>query len=274
MLWIKFVCENKTFFWVCYYAVIFKFAKNHSDFGMLALLNKELYQFFRSITGYVVLGIFLIILSLFLWLFPTQFNIINSGLADFEPMFLLMPWLFLFLVPAITMRSIAEEKKQGTLEFLMTKPLGSFNIVLAKYLAALVIILIAMVSTLVYFVLVQYFLSQHLVDTGAFWGSFVGTFLLASSFAAIGIFSSSITSNQIIAFLIAVLLSLVMYIGFSLLSQLSFLTSISQIISYLGIDYHFQSISKGVIDSRDIIYFLSLIAIFLYATVLVLNNKR
>ncbi len=241
---------------------------------MWSLFLKEIYQFFRSVTGYIVLGIFLLVLSLFLWLFPTQFNILESGLASFEPMFLLLPWLFLFLIPAITMRMFAEEKKQGTLEFILTKPLSTGQIVWSKYLAALAIILVALLPLVVYFFLVQYNLSAHAVDTGAFWGSFTGIILLAAGFAAIGIFSSSLTSNQVVAFLIAVVLSLFFYLGFSLLGELNFLRPISQIIVYLGINYHYQSLSKGVLDTRDIVYFLSLIAVYIYATVLVLKSRR
>jgi ABC-2 type transport system permease protein len=189
-------------------------------------------------------------------------------------MFVLIPWIFLFLIPAITMRMFAEERKQGTLEFLLTKPLSELQIVLGKFFAAIIIILVALIPTIIYFILVHYFISDHNVDTGAFWGAFVGLFLVASSFAAIGIFASTLTSNQVVAFLVGILISLFMFLGFDLLSQIPFLRPISQIIAYLGIGFHYQSLSKGVLDTRDIIYLLSVIAVFIYASVLIIKQRR
>ncbi len=240
---------------------------------MLALIYKELYTFFRSAIGYVVIGIFLVILSLFLFFFPTQFNILQVGVASFEPMYLLAPWLFIFFIPAITMKAIAEEKKQGTLEFLITKPLSEAHIILAKYLASLVILLLALIPTLVYFFLVQYVLSDRVVDTGSYWGSMFGLFLLGSVFAAIGIFASSLTSSQIIAFIIALLLEVFMFSGFDLLSRISFLRPVSEVLSYMSVDFHYRSLSKGVLDSRDIIYLISVAAVFLYLSVLNLKHR-
>ncbi len=241
---------------------------------MIALLKKEVFTFFQNITGYIIIGLFLIVLGLFLWFFPTEFNILQSGLASFEPMFILIPWMFLFFIPAITMKLFAEEKRQGTLELLITKPVSEFQIVLAKYLSALVIIIIAILPTLFYFIIVQYFLSNHSVDTGAFWGSFIGMILLASSFAAVGVYSSSLTDNQVVAFLLAIVILLILYLGFGLLSQLSFLRPVSEFIEYLGMDFHYQSLSKGVLDSRDLVYFLSVDALFILLTVIKLKSRN
>ncbi len=241
---------------------------------MLALLKKEIYQFYHSAVGWVVISLFLLVLGLFLWFFPTEMNILQSGLASLTPMFIIAPWIFIFLIPAITMRSIAEEKKEGTLEFLLTKPLSVRQIILAKYFASLVLIFIALLPTLFYFFVVQYGLSNHQVDTGAFWGSYFGLFFLAAVFAAIGIFASTISKSQIIAFLVGTILSAFFFLGFDLISRISLFTPVSEFIAYLGLNFHYQSISKGVIDSRDIIYFLSLIVIFIELSVAILKSRH
>ena len=241
---------------------------------MFTLLKKEVLIFFSSLTGLVSSVIFFVILGLFLWFFPSEFNILDSGLASLEPIFLLLPWIFLFLIPAITMRMFSEEKKQGTLELLMTKPLKEKDIVIAKFLAAMVIILVEMLAILFYFILVQFFLSNGAVDTGAFWGSFLGLILLASVYISIGLFASSLTDNQIVSFLLAVIIILVLYLGFDLMSRIVFFKSISQIFVYLGLSSHYQSISKGVVDSRDIIYFFSVILVFLLFTINLLKKRN
>ncbi len=240
---------------------------------MITLLKKEVLSFFSSFMGLVSSLVFFLILGLFLWVFPTEFNMLDSGMATLEPMFQLAPWIFLFFIPAITMRMFAEEKKEGTLELLVTKPLTEWGIVFAKFLAAVVIIFVEMVLSLVYFVVVQYFLSNHAVDTGGFWGSFLGLLFLGAVYAAIGLFTSSLTNNQIIAFLLAVVVILILYMGFDLMSHISVLRSIDQVMAYLGVQFHYQSIRKGVLDSRDIIYFLTVAFLFLYLTVVVLKKR-
>ena len=241
---------------------------------MFTLLKKEVLIFFSSLTGLVSSVIFFVILGLFLWFFPSEFNILDSGLASLEPIFLLLPWIFLFLIPAITMRMFSEEKKQGTLELLMTKPLREKDIVIAKFLAAMVIILVEMLAILFYFILVQFFLSNNVIDTGAFLGSFLGLILLAGVYISIGLFASSLTDNQIVSFLLAVIIILVLYLGFDLMSRIVFFKSISQIFVYLGLSSHYQSISKGVVDSRDIIYFFSVILVFLLFTINLLKKRN
>ncbi len=241
---------------------------------MIALLKKEIVSFFSSFVGLTASLIFLTVIGVFLWIFPSEFNIPASGLASLDPMFILAPWVFLFFIPAITMRMFAEEKREGTLELLMTKPLTEWQIVLGKFLASVAIIILVLVPLLVYFVVVQYFLSNHNVDTGAFWGGYIGLVFLGAVFASIGLFSSSLSSNQIVAFLLAVVIILFLYLGFDLMSHISFLRGIDQILAYIGIQSHYQSMSKGVIDTRDIIYFLSVIVFFLYFTTLILKYRK
>ncbi len=240
---------------------------------MITLLKKEVLSFFSSFMGLVSSLVFFVVLGLFLWVFPTEFNILDSGMASLEPLFMLSPWIFLFFIPAITMRMFAEERREGTLELLITKPLTEWSIVLSKFLAAVIIIFVELLVSIVYFVLVQYFLSNHTVDTGGFWGSFIGLLFLGGVYAAIGLFTSSLTDNQIIAFLLAVVVILILYMGFDLMSHLSVLRTIDQVVAYLGIEFHYQSISKGVLDSRDILYFLTMQFVFLYLTVVVLKKR-
>ena len=242
---------------------------------MLTLLKKEINEFFSTITGYIVVIVFLVATSLFLWIFPTNYNILDSGYATLNSLFTLAPWIFLFLVPAVTMRMIAEEKKSGTMELLLTRPISDLQIVIAKYLASLVLVIIALLPTLVYFATV-YFLGNPPgnVDIGGTVGSYIGLFFLAAIYAAIGIFSSSLTNNQIIAFIIAVIISFIFYMGFEFLSSMWMFSSIDAIIVDLGINAHYESMSRGVIDTRDVIYFLSVIVVFIYLTKTVIQNRK
>jgi len=242
---------------------------------MLTLLKKEINEFFSTITGYIVVIVFLVATSLFLWIFPTNYNVLNSGYATLNSLFTLAPWIFLFLVPAVTMRMIAEEKKSGTMELLLTRPISDLQIVTAKYLASLVLVLIALLPTLVYFATVYYLGNPPgNVDVGGTVGSYIGLFFLAAIYAAIGIFSSSLTNNQIIAFIIAVIISFIFYMGFEFLSSMWMFSSIDAIIVDLGINAHYESMSRGVIDTRDVIYFLSVIVVFIYLTKTVIQNRK
>jgi len=241
---------------------------------MRALFLKEIRSFFTSIIGIVVISVFLLTMGLFVWLLPSQFNVIQNGYASLESVFYIAPWVLLLLIPAVTMRLFAEEKRLGTLETLLTKPINDFQIVLAKYLAALVIVVVALLPILVYYVSVQYFLSDRAMDTGGFWGSFIGLLFLASVYVAIGLFSSSLTSGQIVAFIVAVFLTMLFYIGFDLLSEMNFWGGFAQVCSYLSLDNHYASMSRGVLDSRDIVYFLSLDFIFIYLTSFVLKTRK
>ena len=242
---------------------------------MLTLLKKEINEFFSTITGYIIVIVFLVAISLFLWIFPTNFNVLDSGYATLNSLFTLAPWIFLFLVPAVTMRMIAEEKKSGTMELLLTRPISDLQIVTAKYFASLVLVIIALLPTLVYFVSVYYLGNPPgNIDMGGTVGSYTGLFFLAAIYAAIGIFSSSLTNNQIIAFIIAVIISFIFYMGFEFLSSMWIFSSIDAIIVDLGINAHYESMSRGVIDTRDVIYFLSVIVVFIYLTKTVIQNRK
>jgi ABC-2 type transport system permease protein len=242
---------------------------------MLQLLKKEINSFFSSLIGYIVIIVFLLITGMFLWVFPGEFNIIDNGYATLDPLFILAPWVFLFLVPAITMRLFADEKKSGTIELLFTKPFTDFQIIIAKYLSGLLLVLFSLIPSFIYFISV-YLLGSETgnLDIGGTWGSYIGLFFLASIYVAIGLFASSLTENQIISFLIGVILSFFFYIGFEFISTLSFFESISHIVINIGINEHYRSMSRGVIDIRDMVYFISIIALFLFSTKTVLESRK
>ena len=240
---------------------------------MISILRKELRSFFSNATGYIVIGIFLLLTGLFLWVIPGQYNIIDAGYANVDGLFYLAPWLFLFLCPAVTMRLFAEEKQTGTWELLVTKPLSRLQLVLGKYFAGWVLVALALLPTLIYYFSVSYLAEPAgNIDSGAFWGSFIGLFFLAGIYVAIGTFSSSLSNNQIISFVVALVLSFFFYYGFDLLA--SFFTS-GQAIQYLesiGINSHYKSMSRGVIDSRDVLYFVGVSVVFIMATVRKIKN--
>jgi len=235
--------------------------------SMVVLLKKEFANFFSSAIGYLVVGVFLTLTGLFLWVFPGNYNILDSGYAQLDGLFSLAPWLYLFLIPAITMRLFAEEKRSGTLELLFTRPITKWNIVLSKYLAGLLLVAVSLLPTIVFFISV-YYMADPIgnIDVGGFWGSYIGLFLLASVYLAIGLFASSLSDNQITAFILAVTLSFVFYFGFDLVASLSLSGAKQMAITALGINNHYTSMSRGVIDSRDVTYFLSVIGLFLLAT--------
>lgn len=241
---------------------------------MFALLKKEIVSFFSSIVGYLVVIVFLTIVGLYLWIFPGDLNIFKGGFATIESLFIIAPWVFLFLVPAITMRLFAEEHRAGTLESLLTKPLTDWQIVNAKYFAGLLLVVISLLPTIIYFISVQFFLSDKSMDIGGTVGSYIGLFFLAAIYTAIGVFSSSITQNQVVAFIVGILLSFFFYIGFQYITEIGIWGNFSSIIDYLGINSHYMSISRGVIDTRDLIYFISMIFVFLYLTKFVLEKRK
>lgn len=234
---------------------------------MLSILKKELRTFFSSATGYIVIGVFLALTSLLLWIIPGEYNIPDSGYANVDGLFYIAPWLFLLLCPAITMRLFSEEKQTGTWELLSTKPLSKWAIITGKYLAGLILVVLSLLPTITYYLVVSY-LAEPVgnVDSGAFWGSFIGLIFLAAIYVAIGVFSSSLSNNQIVSFVVAVILSFFMLYGFELIG--SFFTSGNtiQFFENLGIQSHYKSMSRGVIDSRDIVYFIIVSFIFLILT--------
>jgi ABC-2 type transport system permease protein len=237
-----------------------------------SILKKEISSYLSSLVAYVTIGVFLVVLGLFLWVFPDS-SILDYGYAGLDSLFSTAPYLFMFLVPAITMRSLAEERREGTFELLLTRPLTDWQIVIGKYLASLVLILFALLPTLVYYYSV-YTLGTPVgnIDTGAVIGSYIGLFLLGASFAAIGLFASSISKNQIIAFTIAVFLCFFFYSGFDSLSQILSLQNLT--LENFGITEHYQSVSRGVLDTRDLVYFIILAGIFLWLTLFVLLRQR
>lgn len=242
---------------------------------MLILLKKEINEFFSTITGYIVVLVFLSAVGLFMWVFPGQYNILDSGYASLDTLFTFAPWIFLFLVPAVTMRMIAEEKKSGTMELLMTRPISDLQIVISKYLAALSLVVIALIPTLIYFYSV-YQLGNPVgnIDVAGTVGSYIGLFFLAAIYVSIGIFASSLTSNQIIAFIIAVLISFFFYMGFDLLSSMWIFGGIDTFVLNLGINAHYKSMSRGVIDTRDVVYFISVVVVFIFLTKTIIQNRK
>lgn len=241
---------------------------------MLTIFKKELFAYLNSLVAYITIGVFLLVLSLFLWVFPDT-SLLDYGYASLDSLFSTVPYLFMFLIPAITMRTFAEEKREGTFELLATRPLTDWQIVLGKYFASLTLVLFALLPTLVYYISIyQLGVVKGNIDSGAVIGSYIGLFLLGATFVAIGVFSSSLTKNQIIAFTIAVFLSFFAFSGFDSMSQILSLQKFDSVLINLGINEHYQSISRGVLDSRDLIYFLSVIALFLLITKTVLGGRK
>lgn len=234
---------------------------------MLAIFRKELSGFFSSLTGYIVIIVFLVINSLFMWVFPGEWNVFDSGYAGLDSLFFLSPWVFMFLVPAVTMRMIAEEKRLGTIELIYSKPISETGIIYGKYLASVCLVLLALLPGLIYYYSV-YSLGESPgnLDKGGTLGSFIGLFFLASVYASAGIFASSLTDNQVIAFIIAVLLCFVMFMGFDSIAYLPGLKKLDEFVIRLGINEHYKSISRGVLDIKDVIYFVAVIMLFNEAT--------
>jgi len=242
---------------------------------MYNLFKREIHGFFSSFTGYVVILVFILLTGLFMWIFEGQMNVLENSYASLDTLFSLAPWVFLFLVPAITMRMIAEEKRTGTLELLLSRPVSEMQIILAKFLASWVLILIALIPTVIFYISVWLLGSpKGNIDTGGTMGSYTGLLFLGGIYAAVGLFSSAVSGNQIIAFILSVILCFTFYLGFDFISNIATSGQTALFISRLGIDFHYQSISRGVIDSRDIIYFFSVIFFFLFLTRTVLLSRK
>lgn len=240
---------------------------------MKSILLREIKSFFGSPIGYLVIAIFLLLNGLFLWVFEGDFNILKSGFADLSPFFTLAPWILIFLIPAVTMRSFSDEKKQGTIELLMTKPLSAWQIVNGKFLGAFLLIVIAIIPTFIYvYVISTLGNPEGNIDMGSTLGSYFGLLFLIAGYTAIGVFTSTLSENQIIAFITSVFLCFVFYFGFDGIS--TFIKSFEDIIASIGMNYHFKSMSRGVIDSRDVIYFVSITIVFLSMTVYKLKSLK
>lgn len=240
---------------------------------MKSIVFREIKSFFGSPIGYLVIALFLIGNGLFLWIFEGDYNILNSGFADLTPFFTLAPWILIFLIPAVTMRSFSDEKKQGTLELLLTKPISLWEIVNGKFLGAFLLIVMAIIPTFIYVAIIWSLGSpEGNIDMGSTLGSYFGLLFLIAAYSAIGIFTSSVSENQIVSFIIAVFLCFFFYFGFQGLA--SILPNFSSFISNFGMQDHYKSMSRGVIDTRDVIYFVSITVLFLSFTVFNLKSIK
>lgn len=241
---------------------------------MIQILLKEINVFLNSLIAYIIISVFLTGIGLLMWVFP-ETSILNYGFADMGSFFTLCPYIFMFLIPAITMRMFSEEKRDGTMELLLTRPIRDIDIILAKFLAGVFLVSFSILPTLLYYFTIRY-LGNPVgnIDTAGVIGSYFGLFLLGAVFTSIGTFSSSFTENQVTAFIIAVFLCFFLYFGFNAISSVGLFSSISNLIDQMGILYHYNSMSKGLIDSRDLIYFLSVISLMLLLTNLILRSRK
>ncbi len=241
---------------------------------MFTIFKKEVAVFLSSLIAYIIIGVFLLITGLFLWIFP-NFNVLGYGYANLDTFFEMAPWIFMFLIPAITMRSFTEEKRNGTLELLLTKPVTDFQVVLAKFFAGFALVVFSIIPTFLY-VITIYLLADPIgnIDLASIMGSYIGLFLLGASFVSIGIFASSISENQIVSFVFSILFSFFFFIAFDSISLLKLPNDVLLLLEQLGINSHYTSLSKGVIDSRDVLYFVSLSGLFVYFTKVKLESRK
>ena len=242
---------------------------------MLSIFKKEINSFFSSLIGYIVIAVFLILTGLLLWVFPST-SLLNQNMATLDQLFVLAPMIFTFLIPAVTMRSFAEEQQTGTIEFLTTKPLRDIEIIFGKYGACIVLVAFALLPTLIYYItMYQLGSPKGNLDSGAIAGSYIGLLLLGAVFTAIGIFASSLTNNQIISFLLAASLCIFIHWGFSFISEMPFLLGNGDdIVQMMGMDYHYRSISRGIVDLADVVYYVSVIFLFILLTKVSLERRQ
>ncbi len=241
---------------------------------MIHIFLKEINSFFSSLIGYIVIGVFLITLGLFLWVFP-ETSLLEYGYATLFPFFSMTPLVFIFLIPAITMRSFAEENQNGTIELLATKPLTDWDIILGKYFACWALVIFALLPTILYYITI-YQLGSPIgnLDSGATMGSYFGLIFLAGAFVAMGLFASSLTTSQIVAFILGVFLCFFFFLAFDYFSVMNVFFGIADVIQSFGINAHYESISKGILDTRDVIYFVSFIVIFIILTFLSVSKRK
>lgn len=242
---------------------------------MRSIIARELNAYFSSLIAYIIIGVFLLFLGLFMWVFQ-ETSVLNFNYATLDQLFTIAPMVFIFLIPAISMRSFAEEHQNGTLELLLTKPISTIQLIMGKYVSVLMLVLFSLLPTLIYYYSIHQLGSpKGNIDSGAVLGSYIGLFLLAAVFSAIGIFSSSISKNQIVSFVIGAFLCFFFHWGFQYISTLPvFFGTFDDLVEKLGIAFHYNSISRGVLDTRDIIYFASVIFIFIMATKLSIDRKN
>jgi len=241
---------------------------------MISIFVKELRAYLSSLIAIIVIVVFLIATSLFLFVFK-ETNVLDAGYANLDPLFELAPLLFIFLISAITMRSFSEEKKTGTFETLTTKPLSDLSIILGKYLAGLAIVIFALLPTLIYYYTINELATpKGNIDSGALTGSYMGLLMLSAGYISIGLFSSVVTDNQIISFILSMFLCYFIYSVFDYLGSFKLFDSGVFFVEWLGISYHYRNISRGVVDTRDVIYFISLIVLFLWLTKIIFNSRK
>ena len=234
---------------------------------MKAIIKKELNAFFASQIAYLVVGVYLVINGLFLWVFEGDLNILHAGFADLTSYFFIAPWIFLFLIPAITMRSFSEEKSSGTFEILKTKPISNLQIVLGKFFASIILVLFAVAPTITYAYSI-YELGNPVgnINLGSTIGSFIGLLLMASTYISVGLFASSLTNNQIVAFIISVFICFFFFYGFEAIASFSLFGTYDDLVKKIGLTNHYNSLAKGVIDTRDLLYFITVSLFFILLT--------
>jgi ABC-2 type transport system permease protein len=241
---------------------------------MLAIFNKEINAFFSSLTAYIVMAVFLTAVGLLLWVFPDT-NVLNYAYADLGAFFNLTPFVLLFLIPAITMRSLAEEVKNGTIELLLTKPLSDWALVFGKFLADWVLVIMTLAPTLLYYYTV-YQLGNPVgnIDSGAVFGSYIGLLLLSAVFVAVGLWASSLSDNQIVAFVLAVFVAFLLFAGIGAVAQLDFWGEWAYPLSWISLDRQYADLGRGLVDSRNVVYLLSVTVLFLWLTQNQISSKR
>ena len=241
---------------------------------MLAIFKREITSFLTTTSGYLVMGLFLVLNGLFLWVFKGPYNILEYGFADLSTFFILAPWIFLFLIPAIAMKSFSEEKKLGTLELLLIKPMSLTQLIVGKFFGVLGLAIITLLPTLLYVLCISELGTiPGNLDMGLVLGSYIGILLLLATYSAIGVYASTLSENQIVAFLLALLLCFIAYYGFEAISTTIPYGSMALLISKWGMAAHFEQIGRGVLDTRDLVYFLSIIVLFIFLTTLQLKKK-
>ena len=242
---------------------------------MITLYKKEISIFFSTIIGYLIIGLFLLISSLILWHDISEINILDNAYASMDSFFSIAPLIFLLFIPSVSMRVFSEEFNTGTIETLITKPISSFEIVTAKFFAVLSLVIIAILPTITYVISI-YFLGETTgsLDLAAVVGSYIGLILLSSIFSSISVYASSLSSNQIVAFILAMIMSSFFFFGFDILSQLPYLQIVDLILQKIGISYHYNMMSKGLLKVSDLVYFMSVSLLFIKLTEVVIKNKN
>ncbi len=240
---------------------------------MISIFRKEVGTFFNGIIGYVVVGVFLLLSGLIIWVYPNS-NVLDYGFAELNVFFDFCPYVFLFLIPAVTMRMFAEEFRAGTIELLFTKPISIQNIILGKYFASLFIIILAIIPTVIYYFSI-YYLGNPVgnIDSASVVGSYFGLIFLAAAYSSIGIFTSAITKNQVVSFILAAVLCYFFYDGIGQIASI-FRGTIEYFITYIGLNFHYISLGKGLIDSRNMLYLFSFSYFFLILTTIFLKRRR